>query len=437
MSLETGTYISDLVAANPTGTDPKSQGDDHLRLLKSTIKNSFPTINAPLSATLVPFTPSGNIESNNVQAAIQEVDSEKLSINGGTINGTLVLSPGGAYYVQATVTGGSAPGMLMLDAGGAITGGVGANYTNGVMVNSYLGIGPSPWANGITIDLNSAVTIPNKLTAQGAKLTGFSDYNGYVKQGAGLNLYDDGAAAAYGISVPPGGGMDIMANQVGASVRVYAGTDQSSTTQCALFNNSTNISFVPYNFRSSVACDAQVTLGPQASGELSVALMCNAPGFNNAGAFFGRHIQGNWAGASILAGNSVFFDFHADGNAFAPVAWLPSSDGRLKKDREVLTDALNKVNSLTGYTYLRADIKDYDGNPTTVRNAGLIANEVELVLPEAVTRSGEISAELKTTGDEGNIRALDYNSVVALLVEAVKELSAKVVTLEAKCASLP
>src|SRR5690606_13107244 len=45
MPVESGTYISDLVATNPVGaTDPKSQGDDHIRLLKSTIKATFPNI---------------------------------------------------------------------------------------------------------------------------------------------------------------------------------------------------------------------------------------------------------------------------------------------------------------------------------------------------------------------------------------------------------
>ncbi len=44
MSLETGTFISDLVASNPTSTDLKSQGDDHIRLVKKAIKASFPSI---------------------------------------------------------------------------------------------------------------------------------------------------------------------------------------------------------------------------------------------------------------------------------------------------------------------------------------------------------------------------------------------------------
>ena len=42
MGLETGAYVGDLNAANPSGTDPKSQGDDHIRLLKTAARNSFP-----------------------------------------------------------------------------------------------------------------------------------------------------------------------------------------------------------------------------------------------------------------------------------------------------------------------------------------------------------------------------------------------------------
>lgn len=42
MGLEVATYISDLVDANPGGGDPKSQGDDHLRLIKEVLQATFP-----------------------------------------------------------------------------------------------------------------------------------------------------------------------------------------------------------------------------------------------------------------------------------------------------------------------------------------------------------------------------------------------------------
>jgi len=41
MGLETGTLIPDLVEANPGGSDPKSEGDDHLRLIKTCVRGSF------------------------------------------------------------------------------------------------------------------------------------------------------------------------------------------------------------------------------------------------------------------------------------------------------------------------------------------------------------------------------------------------------------
>lgn len=57
MALETGNYINDLVITNPTSNDPKSAGDDHLRLLKKTLKE---TLNGFTGAILVTATDTGN-----------------------------------------------------------------------------------------------------------------------------------------------------------------------------------------------------------------------------------------------------------------------------------------------------------------------------------------------------------------------------------------
>ena len=51
MALETGTYISDLNSANPANTDGVTQADDHLRLLKSTIKATFPAVTGAVLPT--------------------------------------------------------------------------------------------------------------------------------------------------------------------------------------------------------------------------------------------------------------------------------------------------------------------------------------------------------------------------------------------------
>jgi hypothetical protein len=51
MALETATYIDGLVATNPAASDAISTADDHLRLIKSTIKATFPNINGPVTMT--------------------------------------------------------------------------------------------------------------------------------------------------------------------------------------------------------------------------------------------------------------------------------------------------------------------------------------------------------------------------------------------------
>lgn len=51
MPLETGTYISDLNASNPAATDFLDRADDHMRLIKSTIKATFPNISGAVTPT--------------------------------------------------------------------------------------------------------------------------------------------------------------------------------------------------------------------------------------------------------------------------------------------------------------------------------------------------------------------------------------------------
>lgn len=81
------------------------------------------------------------------------------------------------------------------------------------------------------------------------------------------------------------------------------------------------------------------------------------------------------------------------------------SDRRLKKDFEVIPNAMAKVNALTGYNFTRLDSGE--------RHTGLIAQDVQAVLPEAVIEN------------DGHL-ALAYGNLVGLLVEAIKELKREV-----------
>lgn len=55
MGLETATYVSGLVNTNPLGSDGRSVGDDHIRLVKSVLQNTFPNANGAINPTPTEF----------------------------------------------------------------------------------------------------------------------------------------------------------------------------------------------------------------------------------------------------------------------------------------------------------------------------------------------------------------------------------------------
>jgi hypothetical protein len=65
MSIETATYISQLNIANPPATDPVGQACDHLRLIKSVLKSTFPNITGAVTKSQTDLTygiiPTGGI----------------------------------------------------------------------------------------------------------------------------------------------------------------------------------------------------------------------------------------------------------------------------------------------------------------------------------------------------------------------------------------
>ena len=50
MGLETSTYVDGLNTSNPAATDGLAQADDHIRLIKGTIKNTFPNLDAAVTS---------------------------------------------------------------------------------------------------------------------------------------------------------------------------------------------------------------------------------------------------------------------------------------------------------------------------------------------------------------------------------------------------
>ena len=109
---------------------------------------------------------------------------------------------------------------------------------------------------------------------------------------------------------------------------------------------------------------------------------------------------------------------HVDGDVIAFSTTI--SDETLKYDINPIDHALDKINTLKGVTYKY--LKD------GMESAGLLAQDVEKVLPCAV-QERELPLH---TGNNKLFKTLNYDNLHALLIESIKELTAKVEKLEKK-----
>ena len=108
MALESATYISGLVDTNPSGSDSISQGDDHLRLIKSVLKNTLPNadeaINGIHTGTSEPSpTTTGLVwfdTSNNLIKIRNEADSGWITLMAS--EGSRLLKT--THAIQATTS---------------------------------------------------------------------------------------------------------------------------------------------------------------------------------------------------------------------------------------------------------------------------------------------------------------------------------------------
>jgi hypothetical protein len=101
------------------------------------------------------------------------------------------------------------------------------------------------------------------------------------------------------------------------------------------------------------------------------------------------------------------------GNLVATIHYA-SSDARHKTDIKNIPDALVKISQINGVTYIRTD------NDQNIRHAGVIAQEVEKVLPEVIGT------------DADGYKVIAYGNMIGLLVEAIKELKTEIDALKAR-----
>jgi len=111
MALENGTYVNSLVPANPASTDGLAQADDHIRLIKSTIKNTFPNLTGAVTATQADLNSS---PSTLTDLGITDgTASGQVLTTDGSGNFSFTALPAGTTDTNYYVTGGSVSGTTL------------------------------------------------------------------------------------------------------------------------------------------------------------------------------------------------------------------------------------------------------------------------------------------------------------------------------------
>lgn len=128
----------------------------------------------------------------------------------------------------------------------------------------------------------------------------------------------------------------------------------------------------------------------------------------------------------------------ADGRTSAPGGVWTSSDSRLKINIKQLNNALSVIKQLNAKTYeYRKDGKFAGTTFPTGRNYGFIAQELEKVIPEAVTDAPVFFHEKgKPNATSESYKAVNYTMIIPLLTQAIKEQQQEIEFLKQELAAI-
>ena len=277
-----------------------------------------------------------------------------------------------------------------------------------------------------TVSSTLATSISNHLPLSGGTLTGDVNSNSRIRAAGstGLPAFAHSTDTDTGVN-PDGSGNIQFTTQGSEAMRIdsdgnlLVGTTSNSPTTTAGINLGSN-----NKLHATRSAGTSGYFNRLTSDGSIVEFAKDGTTVGNIGSYSG-------VGLTIASGSELRFftstsnedmrletdgDLHVDGNVVAYSTTI--SDKRLKKNIQPIEDALWKVNQINGctFTYLKDDRK----------SAGLIAQDLEKVLPSAV-----IEDKAVFHGEEGETyKTVQYDQVIGLLVEAIKELNAKVERLE-------
>lgn len=376
MGLETGTYISDLNASNPASGDAKSEGDDHIRLVKSTIKATFPNITGAVTKT--------HTQINALAASGANADITSMS--------------------TITNLGNTSANHIAIRSDGRV--GIGDTTPTYKLVVSNAG------ANGLEID-------PVTGAASGTTVLSYNRsgaaYSQLTLDAANFSLRIAGSEKA---AVNSSGNVGIGAS-ASATVKLQAKSAGNTSASSAFFlanSDSTSLFFVRDDggINTGTAADALAGSPYNLTTATAANMVVASDGFlyrSTSSLKYKEDVRDYSRGIdAVLALRPVFYKSKGSGDKARA---LEKELGKLPKEHD--TDGKETKPKLP---------KDYV-LPAGPDFAGFIAEEVHAIAPEFVQYA-----------DDGTPDALSYGHITALLCKAIQEQQALIVALTARVAKL-
>ena len=263
------------------------------------------------------------------------------------------------------------------------------------------------------LSVGRSVTVGSNLTVNGQLSLGGQASITYSGSNVGINM-PAGQAPIYSLEVLGGTYIELLNNVWIPSASDGLGRFYLASNAATVFASPGGYSWLS-NASSSLAVPSSsnnvMTLDP--SGNLWVAGDVSLTGKISLGLNATITYSSSNVGINLAPGELPLTSLHVKGTVYSEEGVFALSDASVKTDIEPLTDALDRLMRIRGCSYARTDLAAEAG-----RQVGVIAQEVEQVLPEAVH-----------VGSDGR-RSVAYGNLVALVIEAIREVTATQTAIE-------
>ena len=352
---------------------------------------------------------------------------------GVTVEQTSYTSGNYISLIEGVLADGGVPtariGVLYTGSGSTLTFGTSSNYSSGIS-NTALTIDPSS-----NVLVGGQLTINSIAAPSGGWYDVLCHESGVVKADTDVEIHGAGYLRAAYLNVTHS-----------VATRSSDTTFFSSTDNYIRKNNATGFIASLASTQRSMATQKWAVASDYGHGIYGVYtstryqhvwsmgtaynLTANGTGVGNLYGLSWTHTNVGTGTNESISGLSHQLQVRANGNLWAAMGyglWTAGnvtaySDIAVKENIKKIDNALAKVCQINGYTYDRIDIKKHNeesGEDSPVRQAGVIAQEIEKVLPEVVQ------------GQEGN-KSVAYGNMVGLLIEAIKEQQQQIEELRAR-----